>query len=302
MSKVVLITGCSTGIGRDLAEHLTQSGYVVVATARNVEALANLPAALKLPLDVTQTDSVHSAVARTLQQFGRIDVLINNAGYALPGALEEISEEQTQQIFEVNVFGALRMIRAVAPHMRQQRSGRVINVSSLAGRLSTPANGAYSATKFALEALSDALRLELAPFGIQVIVVEPGAIQTSFDHTAQLHALPVFSNPSSPYRPLYEKSEQFAAGMRHRQPGPEEVSDVIRRAMEAGHPKVRYTAAIPFSGRLVIGLRDLVWDLVARQMFGIQEPSVNRPSSVSPAVDAESKSNVTQKPNIQIGA
>ena len=121
MSKVILITGCSTGIGRHLAQRLNQLGYTVVATARKVETLDNLTVALKLQLDVTQTNSVNQAIALTLQQFGRIDTLVNNAGYTMLGALEEVSEEQTQRVFDVNVFGALRMIRAVVPHMREQR-------------------------------------------------------------------------------------------------------------------------------------------------------------------------------------
>lgn len=272
MSKVVLITGCSTGIGRDLAQRLAQFGYIVVATARNVETLDNLSVAMKLPLDVTQTDSVNEAVAHTVQQFGRIDVLVNNAGYTMLGALEEVSDEQTQQVFDVNVFGALRMIRAVAPHMRKQRTGRIINISSIAGKLSTPANGTYSATKFALEALSDALQMELAPFGIQVVVVEPGAIKTHFDHSAQLHAKNILSNPASPYQCLYKKSNQFAASMRQNESGPEAVSGEIQRAIESSRPKARYLAAIPFSGRLILRLRDFVWDLLARQLFKVQEP------------------------------
>ena len=139
MSKVILITGCSTGIGRDLAQRLTQAGYTVVATARRADTLHDLAAALKLPLDVTQSHSIDEAVARTLQQFGRIDVLVNNAGYALRGALEEVADEQVQQMFDVNVFGALRMIQAVIPYMRRQGAGRIINISSIAGKLSTPA-------------------------------------------------------------------------------------------------------------------------------------------------------------------
>jgi len=267
MSNVVLITGCSTGIGRDLAQRLTQSGYTVVATARKVESLDDLPAALKLPLDVTQSESVNDAVARTLQQLGQIDVLINNAGYTMLGALEEVSEEQTQQVFDVNVFGALRMIRAVVPHMRSQHAGRIINISSIAGKLSTPVNGTYSATKFALEALSDALKLELAPFGIQVILIEPGAIKTHFDNTAQAHAREILLNMSSPYQPLYKRSDQFAASMRQNEPGPELVSQVIEQAIQANRPKARYLVAMPFSGRLVIRLRDFVWGFVLKQMF-----------------------------------
>ncbi len=270
MSKVVLITGCSTGIGRDLAQRLTQAGYTVVATARCTEALNDLPVALKLSLDVTRPDSVDAAVAHTLQQFGRIDVLVNNAGYALRGALEEVPLEQVQQMFDVNVFGVLRLIRVVVPHMRQQGAGRIINISSIAGKLSTPANGTYSATKFALEALSDALRLELAPFGIQVVVIEPGAIKTHFDDTAQAHAQDILSNYASPYQPLYQKSDQFAASMRQQEPGPEVVSQVIQQAIETPRPKARYLAGVALSGGLVLLLRDFAWDLVLQRMFKIE--------------------------------
>ena len=270
MSKVVLITGCSTGIGRDLAQRLTQAGYTVVATARRAEDLNDLPAALKLSLDVTRPDSIDAAVAYTLQQFGRIDVLVNNAGYALRGALEEVPDEQVQQMFDVNVFGVLRLIRVVAPHMRQQGTGCIINVSSIAGKLSTPVNGTYSATKFALEALSDALRLELAPFGIQVVVIEAGAIKTHFDDTAQAHAQDILSNSASPYQPLYRKSDQFAASMRQQEPGPEVVSQMIQQAIETPKPKARYIAAVAPSGRLVLLLRDLIWDPVLQRMFKIE--------------------------------
>jgi NAD(P)-dependent dehydrogenase (short-subunit alcohol dehydrogenase family) len=267
MSQVVLITGCSTGIGRDLAQRLTQAGYSVVATARKLETLSDLPAALKLSLDVTSPDSIDQALTQVLERFGRIDVLVNNAGYAVRGAIEEVSDEQVQQMFDVNVFGALRMIRAVAPHMRQQKSGRIINISSLAGKLSTPANGTYSSTKFALEALSDSLRLELAPFGVQVVLVEPGAIQTHFDKTAQSHDQHILSNLNSPYRPIYQKSDEFAASMRRQEPGPEVVSKVVLRALESSNPKARYLAGIAFPGSLVLLLRDFVWDSVVRQMF-----------------------------------
>ncbi len=269
MSKVVLITGCSTGIGRDLAIRLSQSGYCVVATARKAETLEDLPAALKLSLDVTRPDSVNQAVTQTIETFGRVDVLVNNAGYALRGALEEILVEQVQGMFDVNVFGVLRMIRAVAPQMRKQQAGHIINISSIAGKLSTPANGTYSATKFALEALSDALRIELAPFGIHVVVVEPGAIKTRFDDTAQTHAQEILSNSTSPYGPLYRLSDQFAASMRTHESGPEIVSEIIQQAIETPKPKARYHAGISFSGELVLHLGDSVWDLALRRMFKV---------------------------------
>ena len=270
MSKVVLVTGCSTGIGRHLVQRLTESGYTVVATARKIETLDDLSAALKLPLDVTQSDSVNHAVARTFAQFGRIDVLINNAGYAMLGALEEVSDEQTQLLFDVNVFGVLRMIRAIVPHMRKQRIGRIINISSIAGKLSTPVNGTYSATKFALEALSDALHLELVPFGIQVVLIEPGAIRTHFDDTAQAHAKYILLNSASPYQPLYKQSAQFAASMRQDEPGPEVVYQVVEQAIKASTPQARYLVGISHSGRLVIHLRDFLWGLIVRQMFKIR--------------------------------
>lgn len=267
MAQVVLITGCSTGIGRDLAQRLTRSGYTVAATARRVEDLDDLAAALKLPLDVTKQDSVDAAVAHTVEPLGRIDVLVNNAGYALFGAVEEISDEQVHAMFDVNVHGVLRMVRAVVPHMRRQKSGRIVNISSIVGKLAVPVNGPYSASKFALEALSDALRLELAPFGIRVVLIEPGSIRTHFADTAQAHAQAIFANPISPYQPLYAQYRQFTADMRHQEVGPEAVSRIIQQAIEAPKPKARYLAAIPFSGRLVMHLGDSTWDFVLRRIF-----------------------------------
>jgi NAD(P)-dependent dehydrogenase (short-subunit alcohol dehydrogenase family) len=267
MSKVVLNTGCSTGIGRDLARPLIQAGYTVVVTARKAEALDDLSAALKLSLDVTQPESIRTAVDSVIQRFGRIDVLVNNAGYAQIGPLEELSDKQIQQMFDVNVFGATRMTRAVVPHMRKQKSGRIINISSIAGKMVTPVNGSYAASKFALEALSDALRWELKPFNIQVILIEPGAIKTNFDQTVHAYGDEILSNPSSPYMPLYRKYQQVSDGMRGQEPGPEAVSKVIQHAMESSEPKARYLAGVGLSVRLAISLRDLVWDSVVGQLF-----------------------------------
>ena len=270
MDKIVLITGCSTGIGRDLAQTLTQAGYTVVATARQVEVLKGIDAALKLALDVTSPDSIQSAVEQTIQRFGRIDVLVNNAGYAMRGAIEEAPVEQAQQMFDVNVFGVMRVIQAVAPHMRQQKAGRIINISSVAGKLATPANGTYSATKFALEALSDALRWELAPFGIQVAAVEPGSIKTPFHATVEANGQSIFSNPNSPYRPLYEQYEKVTADMRRTEAGPHIVSQVVRRVIEAPRLKARYLAGFPFPGSLVMHLADTLWEPVVKHLFQIR--------------------------------
>lgn len=267
MSKVVLITGCSTGIGRHLALWLTQSGHKVVATARNVDAMKDLDVAFRLPLDVTDPESIRTAVDSVMQHFGRIDVLINNAGYAQIGPLEELSDQQIQKMFDVNVFGATRMVRVVVPHMRKQKSGRIINISSIAGKMVTPVNGSYAASKFALEALSDALRWELEPFNIQVILIEPGAIKTNFDRTVHIYGDEILSNSSSPYTPLYCKYQQVSDGMRGQEPGPEAVSKVIQHAMESLKPKARYLAGVSFSVRLAIFLRDFAWDPIVRQLF-----------------------------------
>jgi NAD(P)-dependent dehydrogenase (short-subunit alcohol dehydrogenase family) len=268
-TRTVLITGCSTGIGRDLAQRLSRAGYTVIATARHPETLADLPVALALPLDVADPASVATATEAVMRRFGHIDLLVNNAGYALRGALEEVPVEDVQALFDVTVFGTLGMIRTVVPQMRRQGSGRIINISSIAGKCSTPGSGAYSATKFAVEALSDALRWELAPFGIQVVIIEPGSICTPFAATAEAHARTILANASSPYHALYERSAAVAASMRQQGAGPEAVSKVIQQAINAARPRRRYRVAIPFSGRLVLHLGDAVWDLVVRRLYKI---------------------------------
>ena len=270
MNRIVLITGCSSGIGRDLTGQLTEADYTVVATARDVKTLADLPAALKLPLDVTKPNSILAAVGQVIQHFGRIDVLVNNAGYAIRGAVEEVPIEQAQQMFDANLFGVMRMVQAVVPHMRRQQAGQIINISSVAGKLVTPANGTYSATKFALEGLSDAMRLELAPFGIHVVLVEPGSIKSPFHATMSANGEEIFTNPASPYRPLYVQFLKVTTDMRRQEAGPEAVSKVVQQVMETTRPKARYVAGFPFSGRLVLLLGGSAWDLVVRQLFNIK--------------------------------
>jgi short-subunit dehydrogenase len=165
------------------------------------------------------------------------------------------------------VFGVMRMIRAVVPQMRQQQAGRVITIGSLAGKRVLPVNGTYSATKFALEALSDALRLELAPFGIQVVLIEPGNIHTNFMATAQANAKEILSNPDSPYHALYQSYLRVMTTMRKQEPGPEIVSQVVQQAIEASTPKARYLVAVPFSNKVVLRLGDAARDGILKWMF-----------------------------------
>jgi NAD(P)-dependent dehydrogenase (short-subunit alcohol dehydrogenase family) len=268
-SKTALITGCSTGIGRDLARRLAQANYTVIATARDPEQLAELPVASRLPLDVTDSASIAGATKEVLDRFGRIDVLVNNAGYAVRGAVEDVSPDDAQKMFDVNVYGVMRMIRAVAPHMRRQKTGRIVNIGSIAGKFVIPVNGTYSATKFALEALSDALRLELAPFGIRVVLIEPGNIRTSFAATAEVHAKSILANSDSPYHALYRSYENVSTKLRRGEPGPETVSEVVQKAIEAAKPKARYLAGVPFLTRVALRMGDSARDSVVGRMFGL---------------------------------
>ncbi len=268
-TNIVLITGCSSGIGYELAQRLTRANYTVIATARHHEQLSDLNVALQLPLDVTDPTAVANATLEIVHRFGRIDVLVNNAGYAVRGAVEDIPVEQVQHMFDVNVYGVMRMIRAVVPHMRRQKSGRVITIGSLAGKLVLPVNGTYSATKFALEALSDAMRVELAPFGIQVVLIEPGNIRSNFMTTAQANSQEILSDPDSPYQALYQHYLRVMTTMRKRESGPEIVSQVVQQAIEASNPKARYLVAVPFSQRVVLRLGDKARDGIFRRMFKI---------------------------------
>ena len=181
------ITGCSTGFGRILTEVLLKSGRKVAATARDPMALQDLKnlatspdQLLILPLDVTQKNQIEAAAQSAIQHFGRIDILVNNAGYGAVGALEEVSEEEVRRNFETNVFGLIETTRAFVPHFRNQKSGIIFNLSSVAGMVALPGASIYAATKFAVEGFSEALAGELAPFGIKIILLEPGAFRTDF--------------------------------------------------------------------------------------------------------------------------
>ncbi|MGI8495779.1 MAG: oxidoreductase, partial [Pyrinomonadaceae bacterium] len=183
--KVWFITGSSSGFGRELAEQVLERGGKVVATARNVNDVEDFvkkypETARAVKLDVTEADEIKSAVEKAVEEFGRIDVLVNNAGYGLGGGIEEPSEEQIRRQFETNVFGAIRVMRAALPFMREQKSGHILNISSIGGFRSGPSVGYYTATKFALEALSESLAGEVEHLGIKVTIVEPGGFRTDF--------------------------------------------------------------------------------------------------------------------------
>jgi NADP-dependent 3-hydroxy acid dehydrogenase YdfG len=273
-SKVVLITGCSSGIGRATAEHLAQSGWTVYATARRPETLADLEqrGCQALALDVTDEESMRGAVDTVVQAHGAVGVLINNAGYSQSGAVESVPIEQARAQFETNVFGLLRMCQLVLPGMRDQRWGKIVNLSSMGGRLTFPGGGLYHATKYAVEALSDALRFEVRGFGVDVILVEPGLIITRFGEVAAGSVGQAADGGA--YQDFNRKVAEVTEGaykgpMAKLGSGPEAVARTIGRAIEARRPKARYP--VTASARLLIGQRrvmpDRLWDMAMRAQF-----------------------------------
>jgi len=257
--RIVLITGASAGIGRAAAELLLREGYVVYAAARRLERLKELEplGAKPLSLDVTDESSVKNAVEAVLKAEGRIDILINNAGYGAHGAVEDVPIAEARRQFEVNLFGLARLTQLVLPGMRAQGAGRIINISSVAGKITTPLGGWYHASKHALEAYSDALRLEVGRFGIKVVIIEPGPIQTEWDNTALVN-LQKYSG-SGPYAPLARRlTGKFRAGYRKSAPGPAAVAAVILKAARAARPAVRYV--VPFQAKAILFLKWLLPD------------------------------------------
>ena len=236
----ILITGCSTGIGRATAERLAKRGHNVYASARKVDAIADLQSAgcKTLALDVTDEASMSKAVDTIVADEGAVYALVNNAGYAQDGPIEEIPMDALRQQFETNVFGLVRLTQLVLPKMRERHAGRIINVSSMGGKLVFPGGGAYHATKFAVEAISDALRFELRPFGIAVSVIEPGAIRTQFEETS-LGSMPPGDGDASPYASLKRAvNARYRATFRGRTAAePEIVAKAIEHAITSKRPR-----------------------------------------------------------------
>ncbi|MDL5593615.1 oxidoreductase [Bacillus subtilis] len=236
-----LITGASRGFGTLIAEHALRAGDAVIATARNpqdiTDRLGEYPNLLALRLDVTREDEAHQAVAEGIKRFGRIDVLINNAGFGVLGAVEETSASETERLFATNVFGLLNVTRAVLPHMRAQRSGRVINISSIGGYQAYMGWGVYGSTKFAVEGISEALHQELAPLGIQVTVVEPGFFRTDFlDEQSLVKTALVLPD----YDETVGKMRTFAEAANHAQPGdPVKFAEAMLALVNTPNPPQR---------------------------------------------------------------
>ena len=278
-SEAVLITGCSSGIGYATAERLAADGWKVYATARKPETLSGLKekGCETLPLDVTDEASMSAAVDTVIAAEGAVGVLVNNAGYSQSGAVESVPIDRIRRQFETNVFGLIRMCQLVLPGMREQRWGKIVNLGSMGGRLTFPGGGLYHATKYAVEAISDALRFEVRGFGVDVILIEPGLIVTKFGEMAK--ASVGESAGDGPYehfnRKVAELSEEAYKGpMAKLGAGPEAVANTIAGALKSGRPKARY--AVTPSAHLLINQRritpDRVWDLMMRTQFPTPKP------------------------------
>lgn len=260
---VALITGCSTGIGRVLCRMLTEKGYIVIATARNVNTIKDLHTALALPLDVTDRQSVDLAVREVITRFGKIDLLINNAGYSLRGALEDVDIENSKRVFDVNVFGILNLIQVVVPEMRRNQHGRIINIGSISGKFTQPINGVYCASKYAVEALTDALRLELHEFGIDSTVIEPGPIETNFFETLGRTSGELLSNPNSCYTHLYQEDISFRE-IQKRTSVDKAATEIVKICFQK-KLQPRYKVAVPFMFRLITHLPDQLKELIMKR-------------------------------------
>ena len=273
-SKAVLITGCSSGIGHATASRLADHGWKVYASARRPETLSELEAkgCRAVALDVSDEASMQAAVTRVTEAEGAIGVLINNAGYSQSGAVETVPMEQARKQFETNVFGLLRLTQLALPAMRAQRWGKVVNVSSMGGRLTFPGGGLYHATKYSVEAISDAMRFEVRGFGVDVILIEPGLIITNFGEVAS--ASVEGTGDGGAYGDFNRKVAELTEGaykgpMAKLGAGPEAVAKTIERAISSKRPRARYR--VTASARLMIGQRrlmpDRLWDLVMRTQF-----------------------------------
>ncbi len=251
---VVLITGASTGIGAALATTLAERylGIRLVLAARNTDKLTAIAAVcekagaevLILPTDIAQIDQAQNLAHATLKRFGQVDVLVNNAGYGQMGPLEMMPMDACRRQFEVNVLGPLALTQAIIPSMRDRGGGRIINISSIGGRTAFPLGGLYSSSKFALEALSDALRMELEPFNIQVSVVEPGAVHNEFLDVIKDELASIIPHPeNTPYEPAFSKFSKLDQQTKATAWTSAQVAEVILKAMTAKHPKPRYVAA-----------------------------------------------------------
>jgi NAD(P)-dependent dehydrogenase (short-subunit alcohol dehydrogenase family) len=280
--NVAIVTGASSGIGAAAARRLHAQGYTVYAAARRLELMASLGEIGIRPvrLDVTDDASLTAFVAQVVAETGRIDVLVNNAGYGALGALEDVPMAEARRQFDVNLFGLARLTQLVVPYMRKQGAGRIVNVSSIGGKVHVPLSGWYHATKFAVEGLSDALRLELAPFGIRVAVIEPGAINTEWHDVAAVNLLDTSGHGAYAAQAAAVIKVMSAAGLAS---PPDVVAKAIVRAAVARRPRTRYAVGLGAKPIIIARhmLPDRVYDRLMQFSFRIVSKFLGTPLAAS---------------------
>lgn len=271
-NKVVLVTGASSGFGKDYVEQLLARGHTVYAAARRVDRMADLKdqGAHVLSMDVTDDADVKAGVAKLIQEQGRIDVLVNNAGYGGYGMVEAVSMDEAHFQFEVNVFGPARLVKEVLPTMREQRSGTIINMSSVVGKVSSPMIGWYGASKQALEGWTDALRAEVKGYGIKVVLVEPGAVKTGFEEVA-MKQLATVDHPAEYQANVDAFTNRFRKNYAAA-PGPDAVVKSLVKAAESPNPKTRYVVGTDSKMAMTMTalLSDRAMDNVMRSLYGMK--------------------------------
>jgi NAD(P)-dependent dehydrogenase (short-subunit alcohol dehydrogenase family) len=278
-STAVLITGCSTGIGRATALRLAKAGHTVYATARRAESIADLrdAGAHTLALDVTDEASMTAAVDQVVREQGAVGVLINNAGYSQSGAMETLSMDDLRRQFETNVFGLVRMCQLVLPGMRRQHWGRIVNISSMGANFTFPGGGAYHASKYAVEAISDALRFEVKGFGVDVVVVQPGLIRTEFASTAQT-GLVTDDGPYAEFNASVGAATEdaYAKGPLAKLGGDaDSVAKAVEKAITAKRPPIRIR--VTPSAHVLVGLNGMMSDGMWDRFLAGQFPRPGAP-------------------------
>lgn len=256
MAKTVLVTGASAGIGKTTAILLAQNGYNVYGAARRAEKMQDLKSyGIKpISLDVAKDESIVACVNQILKEAGSIDVLVNNAGFGSSGAVEDVPMEDARYQLEVNVFGAARLIQLALPEMRENKYGKIINISSIGGKIAFPLAGWYHASKFALEALSDSLRMEVKQFGIDVIVIEPGGIKSEWADIANEKMMRISGKTA--YKEMVASAEKATANLNL--PEPIVIAKLIKESIEAKKPKTRYSGG--FGAKPILAVRKFVSD------------------------------------------
>ncbi|MBS3748869.1 MAG: SDR family oxidoreductase [Candidatus Thermoplasmatota archaeon] len=262
--KVILLTGASSGLGKSTADYLTKKGYIVLGTSRTaahpdeIRIDANTSFPLMIKMDVTSEQSISQVISFIQKKFGRIDILINNAGWGISGPIEETSIDVTKSLFEINVFGMLRVTQQVLPLMRTQNQGLIINISSIGGVIGLPFQGLYSASKFAVEGISESLRMEVSQFGIKVVLVEPGDFKTSFTNNRKK-----ICSSSSTYAQLLKRTTTVFEHDEQNGCDPILLAFKIEKIIRSSHPKVRYRIG-SFSQKLVARIKGFISDKIVQ--------------------------------------